>query len=382
MIVRMFHPFAALLLAFTALANPVAHAEQVDGTIVVIFAMVSGNGTGTVTSSPAGISCPGACFHGFTAGSALRLTATPQSSGYVFTRWTGGPCLNSTNSVCEFTVTTSTTASAEFMTVQYVNMLFDGNGSGRVTSVPAGVDCTSNCFGGFAYGTTITLTAAASAGSSFDGWGLPPQVAGDCTGSLPNCTILMDMARMARPRFTLLPPPTYRLDIFLAGNAQGTVTGNPGGINCPGVCAGNYAAGTMVNLQAAALPGSTFTNWSGSCAGTSSTCQVTMDMARSVFAHFATTPMALNVFINGSGSGRVATVPSGIDCPGTCSTTFPSGTQVIVLAQANPGSVFTGWQGTCASFGTGDCTLTLNQPFTVIGDFEIDTDTVFVSGFD
>jgi hypothetical protein len=56
-----------------------------------------------------------------------------------------------------------------------------GNGSGRVTSQPAGIDCTitggngsGNCSAFFPVGTTVRLDARPAANSSFQGWrGLP-----------------------------------------------------------------------------------------------------------------------------------------------------------------------------------------------------------------
>lgn len=49
------------------------------------------NGGGTVTSSPAGISCPGVCSSTFTASAAVTLT-TAASSGYRFAGWANGGC--------------------------------------------------------------------------------------------------------------------------------------------------------------------------------------------------------------------------------------------------------------------------------------------------
>jgi hypothetical protein len=57
-----------------------------------------------------------------------------------------------------------------------------GTGSGTVTSSPAGISCGSDCFESFANGTTVTLTATPSVGSTFSGW-----TAG-CSGTAP-CTI-------------------------------------------------------------------------------------------------------------------------------------------------------------------------------------------------
>jgi hypothetical protein len=46
------------------------------------------SGPGTITSSPAGISCGSVCSRNFTGGTLVTLTPTPVS-GYVFAGWTG-----------------------------------------------------------------------------------------------------------------------------------------------------------------------------------------------------------------------------------------------------------------------------------------------------
>jgi hypothetical protein len=45
-----------------------------------------------------------------------------------------------------------------------------GNGSGTVTSNPAGINCGADCSEVYASGTVVTLTATPAAGSSFTGW--------------------------------------------------------------------------------------------------------------------------------------------------------------------------------------------------------------------
>jgi hypothetical protein len=45
-------------------------------------------GKGRVTSSPAGIACPGKCSGSFAAEGTVRLAAKP-AKGYKFTGWTG-----------------------------------------------------------------------------------------------------------------------------------------------------------------------------------------------------------------------------------------------------------------------------------------------------
>ena len=60
-----------------------------------------------------------------------------------------------------------------------------GDGSGTVTSTPAGIDCGTLCASGFEEGTTVTLTAVADSGSEFTGW------SGACTGVGP-CLVTLD----------------------------------------------------------------------------------------------------------------------------------------------------------------------------------------------
>jgi hypothetical protein len=66
-----------------------------------------------------------------------------------------------------------------------LNMAKTGSGSGRVTSVPAGIICDVSCAVQFSGNSTVTLTATAAAGSVFTGW------SGACTGIGP-CTVTMN----------------------------------------------------------------------------------------------------------------------------------------------------------------------------------------------
>jgi|GEM_PF-2744799 len=50
----------------------------------------------------------------------------------------------------------------------------------------------------------------------------------------------------------------------------------------------------------------------------------------------------------GPGSGTVISSPSGIDCGSRCRASFPVGAKVMLTANANLGSVFSGWSGDCS----------------------------------
>ena len=75
-----------------------------------------------------------------------------------------------------------------------------GSGSGTVTSSPAGISCSSDCWAEFQDPTHVTLTASPAAGSTFVGWG------GDCSGS-GSCTVSMHGYRDVTAEFNMPPPP-------------------------------------------------------------------------------------------------------------------------------------------------------------------------------
>jgi len=72
----------------------------------------SGIGKGTVTSSPAGVSCGTACSSDFVINTTVTLTAAP-ALGSIFTGWTGCDAVN--GSTCTVLVTNNKSVSASFL---------------------------------------------------------------------------------------------------------------------------------------------------------------------------------------------------------------------------------------------------------------------------
>jgi subtilisin-like proprotein convertase family protein len=81
----------------------------------------AGNGTGTVSSTPAGISCGATCGAAFNVGSPVSLDAMPDADS-VFVGWSGGPCTGTAS--CGFTASGPLTITAEFR----CKADFDGSG--------------------------------------------------------------------------------------------------------------------------------------------------------------------------------------------------------------------------------------------------------------
>jgi len=83
--------------------------SQTKGILIV---NPTGNGTGTVTSVPAGITCPETCGAQFNVGDTVVLTATP-NAGSTFAGWTG--CAPIDEPTCSVLVATgSTTVTVKF----------------------------------------------------------------------------------------------------------------------------------------------------------------------------------------------------------------------------------------------------------------------------
>jgi Divergent InlB B-repeat domain/Prenyltransferase and squalene oxidase repeat len=155
----------------------------------------AGSGSGTVTSSPAGIDCGATCSAKFPRGTALTLTATPDA-GSTFTGW-GGDCTGT--GPCVVTMDQDQAVTATFdVGPPTLTVTKAGSGSGTVTSSPAGIDCGATCAASFSNGTIVTLTATPDAGSTFTGWG------GDCTGTGP-CVVTMDQDRAVTATFDIAP---------------------------------------------------------------------------------------------------------------------------------------------------------------------------------
>jgi YVTN family beta-propeller protein len=73
-----------------------------------------------------------------------------------------------------------------------------GDGTGTVTSNPAGITCgtgTEACTEGYAAGTAVALTATPDAGSVFGGW------SGACPGGSPLTTVVMDADKTCNAQF-------------------------------------------------------------------------------------------------------------------------------------------------------------------------------------
>jgi len=236
-----------------------------------------GTGTGgVITSLPAGIDCGVTCTGIYDWSTPVTLTATP-ATGSTFQGWTGA--CSGTATTCTVTLDQNQNVSADFAPMQMtLTTAKTGSGTGTITSQPAGIDCGVSCSGIYDWGTSVTLTAVPATGSAFKGW------TGACTGTATTCTVTLDQAQNVSADFA---PAFKTLSLSTAGSGAGTITSSPAGIDCGATCSADFPTNTQVTLTATPATGTTFGGWFGACAGTATTCTVTLNQATSVNATFS-----------------------------------------------------------------------------------------------
>ncbi len=90
-------------------APDVARSFNVAQPSYTLTVTLAGVGTGSVSSTPGGISCPTACATAFVSGTVVTLTATP-AAGSLFMSWSGA-C---TGSSCSVTMSAAQSVTATF----------------------------------------------------------------------------------------------------------------------------------------------------------------------------------------------------------------------------------------------------------------------------
>lgn len=157
--------------------------------------MVTKAGNGTVTSSPAGINCGLDCTEAFPDGTAVTLTPTP-GVGYVFSGWSGD-CTGS--GACSVTVNALKSVTATFtpVPVGLLSIAKIGTGTGTVTRAGGAINCGATCTESLPPGSTVTLSASPSPGSTFAGWS-----GGVCSGS-STCAFTINANTTVNAQFNL-----------------------------------------------------------------------------------------------------------------------------------------------------------------------------------
>jgi len=245
-----------------------------------------------------------------------------------------------------------------------LTVMKNGTGAGTVTAT--GINCGSTCSASFASGTSVALTATAASGSSFAGWSGTGCGTGTltvngnmaCTATF-NSNVTIDPSVPSQLTLTWTDNSTnedgFRLERRLGSGTAFTQ------IATVGANVTMYTDTGLLNAMTYCYRVQAY-NAAGSSPYSNEQCLTTTA---------ATTSYTLTVMKNGTGAGTVtATV---INCGGTCSASFASGTLVTLTATAASGSSFTGWSGT----GCGTGTVTVNGNMACTATFKLATATAY-----
>jgi len=246
-----------------------------------------------------------------------------------------------------------------------------GSGSGSLSSNPGGINCPGVCSADYPVGTMVNLTPSPDGGSVFAGW------SGDCSG-MGACAVTMDQMRSVTANFDL-QPVTLTILLDTPGGAAGSVTSNPLGINCPGDCQQDYPPGTSITLTATPEPGSQFNLWGGVCSASSGpVCNATLNMNGGATAQFVLIENDPVLSITVTGPGSIADNTGTINCPGTCSASYPGNTSITLTPTPDAGATFQNFIGACSGQS---CSLQLIDDQQVGGIF-LQANEVFKDGFE
>ncbi|MBF0606825.1 MAG: FG-GAP-like repeat-containing protein [Candidatus Magnetobacterium sp. LHC-1] len=353
----------------------------------------NGQSVGSVWSAPKGIDCGSMCKNPYPSGTEVTLNPIPTLDS-TFAGWSGCDSIDTNDPVpwCKVKMSSDRTVTATFNKSTAAHVKLDvkksGDGSGMIQSYPPGMDCGSRCDGLYPQGAKVRLMPMPYSGSTFGGWSgcdannatpgptptpgptstpgpsqspppPPPPKSATLSGpGNPNeCTITMSSDKTVTATFSR-STSALTLTVSKAGDGSGMVMSNPPGMECGSICNGPYPKDAVTMLMAKAGPLSTFVSWSGCDADSDNTvpggnndvalCKVTMSSDKTVTATFSknTTPgISLFVHTVGSGTGSVSSLPSGISCSPTCTTTYDANTLVTLVATAGSDSVFSIWSG-------------------------------------
>jgi len=309
-----------------------------------------------------GIICPDNCEEVFPVGRVIELIATPLA-GFEFTGW-GEDCATQNSTIsdsqkrsCVLTMSEDRTVSANFNPRrQFLEVSVAQPDMGRITIRGTTINCSENssddptCKTSLPYGQRIRVHAAPMQGARLAEW------KGDCVGR-GECVVSMTQDRKISASFE---PDSVLIEIQKTGNGAGRVISAPAAIDCGSTCDAKFPRGQILTLRAEPAAGSTFTGWTGKCAGLEE-CRITLeDNYSSISAEFSTQAFTLTASI--TGAGAIISSPAGINCSTTetdCEVELSAGTEITLTTLEDEGFEHESWTGDCS--GIGSCTLTMDS---------------------
>ncbi len=267
----------------------------------------------TSANPPAGGSTSGG--GSYVPGTTATVTATP-NSGYQFVNWTENGAPVSTSASYSFTVTTSRTLVANFTLNPVI---------ATSSNPPAGGSTSGG--GSYAPGTTATVVATPSTCYQFTSW----TENGAQVSTSASYSVTVNTSRTLVANFSL------KSFAIAASSSPATGGSTSGG--------GTYLCGTTATLQATALPGYQFVNWTenGVQVSLSASISFAVTAARTLVANFSQQIVLDQAFVDrivnyllGTATALSTAERTWCDAQGNHNGTCDLG-DLLALLDANPG---------------------------------------------
>ena len=245
----------------------------------------------------------------FTYGSQATVTASP-AVGYDFLNWKENGNIVSTSPEYSFNVESNRNLTAHFVLQQFSVSL---NASPLAGGTVSGG-------GSYNYGTTALVNAEAAAGWNFENW----TENGNVVSTVAQYAFVVNQSRNLTANFT---QQILQYDITATPSPAegGSTTGS-----------GIYNSGETVNLEAAPNSGWHFVNWTenGNVVSTNALYSFIASSSRNLIAIFAEDILQFNIMVSAAPAEGGQADGGG---------TYQAGTNITVVATANPGWEFKQW---------------------------------------
>ena len=297
-----------------------------DRTLEATFTQVQYTITTTANPTIGGTVSGGGTYNN---GSSATVTATA-NAGWIFDSWKENGATVSTNFSFVFTVTGNRTLEAVFTQQQYT----------IATSANPSIGGTTSGGGTYLDGSSVTVTATANSGWTFDSW----EENGSTVSNNATYTFTAGSNRTLEAIFT---QQQYTITTNASPLSGGAVTGS-----------GTYNSGSSATVTATANSGWVFDSWeeNGNTVSSNASYTFTVGSNRTLEAIF--TQVQYTITTSGSPTNGGSITGGG---------TYNSGSSATLTAISNPGWMFVSWQENGSTIWT-DSTYT----FTVNGDRTLD----------
>ena len=336
--------------------GPVAFADGVaSGDINSLTVGVSGPGSVTSDDASGGINCGTtgtACTASYTKDSLVTLTPHATDAGGFFIGWSG---LCTGTDPCTIAMSKARFVYAYFEPGSWPVKVFKvGKGKGTISwngnTCPAtDSTCTFLVPNTRPVRQTVSLSAVPDANSSFTGW------SADCGPDA--CSLYVDRRKNAYATFA-----SNVLTVRVQVDEIGTVLVSPNGITCTPTAPCTFTVPRVPTQQITltASPANTFYAWGGDCRGSDTTCTLTVDDDKNVYAswrgiHSAWGSSSGEVTVFAAANSDHAAVPWTTRL--TCASCHPMNLMAqhgrqcqICHATGGPAEQLVGrWNGTCSA---------------------------------